>query len=132
MSVLVTDCFTSNSTLVKGCEASEVRHLRRVELTPLCLGSPGFSTALTRGTLSGHVWIYTGRGGVTCQPPDAAALKAGGALLGTGGAFVPSGWTSIDQHVSARAALDSDHPGRHLWFSSSGQPGPCQAPLANY
>ena len=67
-------------------------HLGRVMLALVCLGSPRFQHSPDSRALSGHVWIYTGLGAVTCQPPDAAFLRAGGALLALEASFVPSEW----------------------------------------
>ena len=44
---------------------------------PLCLGSPWSSMALPCRVLSRHVWIYTGLGTLSRQPPDTAPLRAG-------------------------------------------------------
>ena len=67
-------------------------YLGRVMLALLCLGSPRFQHSPDSRALSGHVWIYTGLGAVICQPPDAAFLRAGGALLALEASFVPSEW----------------------------------------
>ncbi len=129
MSALVAGCFISNLTSVCGCGGPQKSGRSPAANMGRVGPDPGSSPALTCSVLSGTCWHACKA--VALPAPICCLLEGWRCPSGLAASFVPFEWAVVDNKIS-EYPLTPDHPGRHLWSSSLGLPGPCQAPVANH
>ena len=99
-------------------------------LAPLYLGSP--QVQHSPDTWGYLVDVYRFMQDWVQQPASPQVLPSWWLMWPSWDLMNPLSHLSGQQKQVSEQPLVSDHPGRHLWFSCSGQSGPRQAPVADY